>query len=112
MTGRFDPDDPSRWNAMTSTPNAAPTVAGAVDLVPVAPLTPETAVEMTRPWTAQTDFHRRLEISHSTRDSHISTAASFYRRMRIDARRTTNPRTVPQGSGRRTLDTSPMVRAR
>ena len=34
-------------------------------------LTPaRTAVEMAPPWKSQNDFHRRLEISHRTRDSH------------------------------------------
>jgi hypothetical protein len=32
------------------------------------------AVEMPRPWTAQTAVHRRLEISHSPRDFHIPTS--------------------------------------
>ena len=32
------------------------------------------AMEMTRLWKSQNDFHRSLEISHSTRDSHIPTA--------------------------------------
>jgi hypothetical protein len=41
--------------------------------------TTDTAVEMPVPWKSQHDFHRTLEISHSTRDSHISTAdARFY----------------------------------
>jgi hypothetical protein len=30
-------------------------------------------MEMTRLWKSQNDFHSRLEISHSTRDSHIPT---------------------------------------
>jgi hypothetical protein len=38
-----------------------------------------TAVEMTRAWKSQNDFHTRLEISHRTRDSHIPTAASLLR---------------------------------
>ena len=37
---------------------------------------PKTAVEMPVPWKSQNDFHRTLEISHRTRDSHISTADS------------------------------------
>ena len=38
-----------------------------------------TAVEMTRAWKSQNDFHTRLEISHRTRDSHISTSRlSFF----------------------------------
>jgi len=36
--------------------------------------TAKTAVEMTSPWTPQHGVHRDLEISHSTRDSHIPTA--------------------------------------
>src|SRR5713101_3400352 len=36
---------------------------------------PKTAVEMTRLWKSQNDFHSRLEISHRTRDSHIPTTA-------------------------------------
>ena len=32
------------------------------------------AVEMPVPWKSQNDFHRTVEISHSTRDSHISTS--------------------------------------
>jgi hypothetical protein len=31
-------------------------------------------MEMPAPWKPQNGFHRALEISHSTRDSHISTA--------------------------------------
>jgi hypothetical protein len=39
-------------------------------------LTPApTAVEMPPPWKSQNDFHRGLEISQRTRDSHIPTAA-------------------------------------
>ena len=45
---------------------------------------PDTAMEMTRPWTSQHDVHRRLEISHTTRDFHIPTAASFFRRTKND----------------------------
>jgi hypothetical protein len=32
------------------------------------------AMEMPRRWKSENDFHRRLEISHRTRDSHIPTA--------------------------------------
>ena len=39
-------------------------------------LAPKTAVEMTRPWKSQNDFHSRLEIAHRTRDFHIPTATS------------------------------------
>jgi hypothetical protein len=35
------------------------------------------AVEMTLLWKSQDDFHRSLEISHRTRDSHISTSRSL-----------------------------------
>ena len=38
----------------------------------------DTAVEMGRPWKSQNDFHRRLEISHSTRDSHIPTSRLLF----------------------------------
>ena len=34
----------------------------------------EDGVEMTSPWKPQNGFHRDLEISHRTRDSHIPTA--------------------------------------
>jgi hypothetical protein len=40
---------------------------------------PEEAVEMTRGWKSQNDFHARLEISQSTRDSHIPTSHHFQR---------------------------------
>src|SRR5262249_21344815 len=33
-------------------------------------------VEMTRLWKSHNDFHRRLEISHRPRDSHIPTSRS------------------------------------
>ena len=36
--------------------------------------TRDAAVEMTRLWKSQTDFHTRLEISHRTRDFHIPTS--------------------------------------
>ena len=35
---------------------------------------PNAAVEMSVLWKSQNDFHRTLEISHSTRDSHIPTS--------------------------------------
>jgi hypothetical protein len=44
----------------------------------LAVLARHTAVEMTRAWKSQNDFHTRLEISHRTRDSHIPTAASRF----------------------------------
>ena len=49
------------------------------------------AVEMPRPWKSQNDFHRRLEISHSTRDSHIPTAD--YSSGSEDEKRTTRSET-------------------
>ena len=36
------------------------------------------AVEMTLLWKSQNDFHRSLEISHRTRDSHIPTSRSSF----------------------------------
>jgi hypothetical protein len=51
----------------------------------------DTAMEMTRPWTSQNDVHRRLEISHRTRDSHIPTAASCLRRMKNDEENDNTP---------------------
>jgi len=36
----------------------------------------QTAVEMTSLWKPQNGFHRDLEISHRTRDSHIPTSRS------------------------------------
>ena len=39
--------------------------------------TTKTAVEMTSLWKPKSGSHRDLEISHSTRDSHISTADHF-----------------------------------
>ena len=44
------------------------------------PDAPKRAVEMTRSWKSQNDFHIRLEISHTTRDSHIPTSPSFLER--------------------------------
>ena len=42
------------------------------------------AVEMSRPWKSQNDFHSHLEISHRTRDSHIPTADRPRRKKRDD----------------------------
>ena len=36
------------------------------------------AVEMTLLWKSQNDFHRSLEISHRTRDSHIPTSRFLF----------------------------------
>ena len=41
--------------------------------------TAKTAVEMASPWKPQNGFHRDLEISHRTRDSHIPTSRSVVR---------------------------------
>jgi hypothetical protein len=38
----------------------------------------KTAVEMTSLWKPQNGFHRDLEISPRTRDSHIPTAECFF----------------------------------
>src|SRR5713101_2194691 len=46
-------------------------------------------MEMTRLWKSQTDFHSRLEISHTTRDSHIPTAD--HRCFRFEERRMNRP---------------------
>ena len=68
-----------RCGTLTRLPIVRYPVVGAVELgrsSPPFPIpTPGTAVDMTRPWKSQNDFHRRLEISPRTRDSHISTAA-------------------------------------
>ena len=42
--------------------------------------TAKTAVEMTSLWKPQNGFHRDLEISPRTRDSHIPTADSMWRK--------------------------------
>ena len=42
--------------------------------------TAKTAVEMTSLWKPQNGFHRDLEISPRTRDSHIPTAESLWRK--------------------------------
>jgi len=63
----------------TSDPIARPGASGTVELNHITPRVGAhagTAAEMSVPWKSQNDFHRPLEISHSTRDSHISTAAS------------------------------------
>jgi hypothetical protein len=66
---------------MAADPIARPAAAGTVELADarmrISSPPPRTAVEMTRLWKSQNDFHSRLEISHSTRDSHIPTAASL-----------------------------------
>jgi hypothetical protein len=46
-----------------------------------------TAVEMTRLWKSQNDFHSRLEIAHRTRDFHIPTAASRVSSKKTEDRR-------------------------
>ena len=73
----------------TTAPIARPAVTGAVELAhsdtPGRP-EPMTTMEMTRAWKSQNDFHTRLEISHTTRDSHIPTAASRFRSEEQDER--------------------------
>jgi predicted mannosyl-3-phosphoglycerate phosphatase (HAD superfamily) len=65
---------------MAVDPIARPAAAGTVELADantrVGSCAPKTAMEMTRLWKSKNDFHSRLEISHSTRDFHIPTAAS------------------------------------
>src|SRR6266851_1686208 len=64
---RSDRSRPGAGHPGRSSEAAAPTFSAC---------TPDTAMEMPVPWKSQNDFHRTLEISHRTRDSHISTAAS------------------------------------
>ena len=64
-------------------PTARPRASGAVELARIGGVSFQTldaAVEMPVPWKSQNDFHRTLEISHRTRDSHIPTADSVLRR--------------------------------
>ena len=69
-------------------------------------LTPApTAGEMPPPWKSQNDFHRGLEISQRTRDSHIPPAAF---RMKEENERKPKTKTITT----RSLDTRPAVRAR
>src|SRR5713226_3989146 len=49
----------------------------------------DAAMEMTLLWKSQNDFHRSLEISHRTRDSHIPTADHL--RFRSEERRMNRP---------------------
>jgi len=83
----------------TPTPIGRPAATGTVELKTVRAQTgrlalpePYTAVEMTRAWKSQNDFHTRLEISHRTRDSHIPTAASRL----ITLKKNKDPNTKPQ----------------
>jgi hypothetical protein len=64
--------------ALPSMSIATPTASRTVELTAMSACLPDTAMEMTRPWTSQNDVHRRLEISHRTRDFHIPTAAYFH----------------------------------
>jgi hypothetical protein len=71
---------------MVADPIARPAATGTVELAHAntrSAHAPKTAMEMTRLWKSENDFHSRLEISHRTRDFHIPTAAS-----RIRSRRT------------------------
>ena len=80
MTPRSDRDDRGDRGdtlARDRNPIARPGASGTVELRPGGRpfrLRPRTAMEMSVPWKSQNDFHRPLEISHRTRDSHISTA--------------------------------------
>ncbi len=67
---------------------------------------PKTAVEMTRLWKSQNDFHSRLEISHRTRDSHIPTAAFL---MSIRTKTKTRTRYAPCHAPKEVLDSRPAV---
>jgi len=49
-------------------------------ILAASPPDPGSAVEMPDPWTSQNDVHRPLEISYSTRDSHIPTAGPVVQR--------------------------------
>ena len=53
----------------------------------------DAAMEMTRLWKSQNDFHSRLEISPRTRDSHIPTAD--HRCVRSEERRMNRPSSGP-----------------
>ncbi len=82
----------------TPTPIGRPAATGTVELTTIrsqtrrlALLEPYTAVEMTRPWKSQNDFHTRLEISHRTRDSHIPTAAALSLTVKKNKDANTNP---------------------
>ena len=66
------------------------------------------AMEMPAPWKPQNGFHTALEISHSTRDSHIPTAdhCVSHKKKKTTKRQTYDLRHARQ------LDRRPPVRAR
>jgi hypothetical protein len=64
------------------------------------------AMEMPAPWKPQNGFHSALEISHTTRDSHIPTADHFVSRKKKRKRKTYDMRYARQ------LDRRPLVSAR
>jgi hypothetical protein len=63
-------------------------------------------MEMPAPWKPQNGFHSALEISHTTRDSHIPTADHFWSHKKETKRKTYDV------SHARQLDRRPLVRAR
>jgi len=64
------------------------------------------AMEMPAPWTPQNGVHSALEISHTTRDSHIPTADHL-----LSHKQTTKRKTYDMCHARQ-LDRRPPVRAR
>ncbi len=84
---------------MAADPIARPAATGTVELAHAntrSAHVPKTAMEMTRLWKSKNDFHSRLEISHSTRDFHIPTAASRIRSRRTKT--TDTDRDTPRGT--------------
>jgi hypothetical protein len=70
-----DPGDPTTPCLRIRSRLLRPLVPSSFDPRDRFSLTPApTAVEMSPPWKSQNDFHRGLEISHRTRDSHIPTS--------------------------------------
>jgi hypothetical protein len=63
------------------------------------------AVEMTRPWQSQNDFHIRLEISYRPRDFHIPTSPFiFWRRTNPKAKSKTTDARLLVTAGHQTAD--------
>jgi len=65
------------------------------------------AMEMPALWKPQNGFHSALEISHTTRDSHIPTADHF-----LSHKKKTTKKTYDMRRHARQLDRRPPVRAR
>jgi hypothetical protein len=63
-------------------------------------VTANTAVEMTPLWKSQDDFHRRLQISQRTRDSHIPTPNFLWTEERNAQTNTTHDVDQQSGLGR------------